>query len=414
MRRTLILLMLLNSKNIYAAGYGTALQGANGMGSAYAGIAASAQDATTIYANPAGMTYLKGSQFVGSSHLVRPESRFEDEGSVKALGISPKGGEGGDIGRLMVIPNFFYAKKLSENVALGLGINSPFGLKTEYEDDWIGRFQTVKSQLKTININPAFAYKLSERLSLGAGISAMYGEVELNRAVNRVTRPESEVTIKGDDWGWGYNLGLIYQITDRSRLGLAYRSRVNLDLDGTAKFEGALAAANTGVQAQLVTPESLALSSFSQINDDWQLLSEVTWTRWSRFKAITVVKDDGSILTDLPQNWSNSLRYSIGAAYRVNQAFQLRSGVAYDREVISDDFRQARIPSNHRTWLSVGATWFRSEDSKLDVAYTHIFVQDASIEQLQNTAASGYSGNLIGSYQAQVNMLAIQFTRYLQ
>lgn len=401
------------STDAFAAGFASPIQGASGLGNAYAGAAASALDATTIFPNPAGMTYLPDDQFVIANHLLRPSARFNDEGSTKATGVPPRGDEGGDIGSLIVMPTIFYTHRLNENLRLGLGINSPFGLKTEYDDDWVGRFQSVKSQLKTFNINPSIAYKISDQLSFGAGISFMRAEAELTRAVNRVLLPESYVTIKGDDWGVGYNLGLIYQMTDSSRLGISYRSKVDLKLDGNARFDGALAVNNTDVKTNIITPEIVSFSTFTLLNDKWDLLTDISWTRWSRFKEINITRNDGSSLTNLPQNWGNSLRYSFGANYHLNEAVNLRAGVAYDQEAFGDNDRQVRIPSNSRTWLSVGASWQRTANSRLDFGYTHIFIKDADIDQNQNTASQGFNGYVIGTYEAQADIIGIQYTRTL-
>lgn len=415
MRRVFFMsVSLLSAPLSFAAGFGTPAQGASGLGTAYAGIAASALDATTIFANPAGMTYLPNSQFVIANHLLKPEVRFKDEGSVKASGVPSTGGQGGDIGSLILMPNIYYSHKISEDLYVGIGVNSPFGLKTEYENDWIGRFQTVKSQLKTININPSVAFKVNDRFSVGAGISVMRAEAELTRAVNRVVLPESYVSIKGDDWGAGFNLGGIYKLTSDTRIGISYRSKVDLNLDGDAKFGSALSNSNTDVKTKIVTPESISVSSFTQLNDSWDLLADITWTRWSRFQEINILKNDGSSLTNLPQNWRNTVRYSIGAVYKLNDEIQLRSGLAFDQEAISDEYRQARIPSNDRTWLSFGASWKASKVSKLDFGFTHIFIKDAKINQNQNTAALGFNGALIGEYDAEANIVAIQFTRHIQ
>lgn len=394
-----------------AAGFASPIQGANGLGFAYAGAAASALDATTIFANPAGMSYLPERQFVEAIHVVKPESRFEDEGSIKATGVPPRGGEGGDIGSWNFVPNLFYSHRLSPDLTIGIGVNSPFGLKTEYDRDWVGRFQTVKSQLRTINFNPSVAYRINDQLSVGAGISAMWAEARLSRAVNRVVSPESFVRIRGDDWGFGMNAGLIYQATKQTRFGLAYRSKIEQHLEGKAKFDEPLNTANTDVTTDITIPETLSLSAYSQINDQLELLGDITWTHWSRFKEIKILRANGTVLSASPQNWDNSMRYSVGAIYKVKESLRLKAGVAFDEEVISDEFRTARIPSNDRTWLSVGVGWKISDKSYIDVGYSHLFVKDAKIDDDQNSAAEGFNGRVTGRYKANVNILGVQLTR---
>jgi long-chain fatty acid transport protein len=395
-----------------AAGFALAEQSSSGLGNAFSGAAASAEDASTVFFNPAGMTYIKGTQLVGAINLIKPNVEFTNQGSVKATGFPTSGGSGGDAGDLAFIPNFYYTRDLTDGVKFGLGVNAPFGLKTEYDKDWIGRFQAIKSQVNTVNINPAIAFKVNDQLSLGFGVSAMWAQAELTRAVNLVVSPESDVKIKGDDWGFGFNMGAIYQATTDTRFGVAYRSKVEQQLNGQATFGPALAATrNTGVNANLTLPENISISAFSQLNDKWDLMGDVTWTRWSQFKELRIRFNDGSADAVTQENWSNTMRYSIGASYHYSDTIKLRAGLAYDEEAISDLYRTARIPGNDRKWLSLGAGWQVTPSSKLDVAYAHLFISNAKIYDNQNISASGlFNGKLIGEYAGNVNILSMQYT----
>ena len=395
-----------------AAGFALIEQSGSGMGNAYAGGSAIAEDASTVYFNPAGMTYIEGTQAAGALHLIKPSAEFNDKGSVKAAGATPRGGNGGDAGDLAFVPNFYFVTDLNENIKLGLGINAPFGLKTDYNNDWIGRFQADKSEVKTININPSIAFKLNDNLSLGFGVSAMRAEATLTRAVN-LGAAERDVKIKGNDWGFGFNLGAIYQVTTDTRIGLAYRSKVEQHLDGTAKFSAPpLTALNTDVTADVTLPENFSMSAFSKLNDTWDLMGDVTWTRWSQFKELRIVRDNGTTLTVTPENWDNTLRYSIGLNYHYNEVIKLRAGLAYDEEAISDKFRTARIPGNDRKWLSLGAGWQVTPASKLDVGYSHLFISDAKIDDDQRPPLVPVPGNgrLRGDFEGSVDLLSLQLT----
>jgi long-chain fatty acid transport protein len=163
-------LAALGSQNAHAAAFALMEQNASGLGNAYAGQAAAAEDASTIFFNPAGMTYIKGRQAVGAFHLIKPSSEFNDEGSTSP--VAPTGGDGGDAGDLAFVPNAYLSWEIvPDKIWLGIGLGAPFGLKTEYDDDWVGRFHAVKSDLKTININPSIAWKVADGVSLGTGIN---------------------------------------------------------------------------------------------------------------------------------------------------------------------------------------------------------------------------------------------------
>lgn len=405
-----------------AAGFALIEQSGSGMGNAYAGASAIAEDASTIFFNPAGMTYIQGTQAVGALHLIKPNAEFNNEGSVAGLGFPfpnrPLGGEGGNAGDLAFLPNMYFKTDLNENVKLGIGVSAPFGLKTEYNKDWLGRFQAVKSDLKTININPAIAFKVNDQLSLGFGLSAMWAQAELTSAVNLANK-EGFSTVKGDDWGFGFNLGAIYQATADTRIGISYRSKIDQHLEGDVKFKrpaGPLSAAqlagttNGDVNADATLPETFSVSAFSHLNDTWDLMGDVTWTRWSRFQELAVYRKSGALLSRTEENWDNTLRYSLGVNYHYSDALKLRAGLAYDEEAISDKFRTARIPGNDRKWLALGAGWQATPSTKLDVGYAHLFISDTKIDDNQNALPTSRRGRVKGEYEGSVDILSLQLT----
>ena len=412
----------------HAAGFALIEQNASGMGNAYAGGSAIAEDASTIFFNPAGMTYIQGMQAVGALHLIKPNAEFNNEGSVRGLGAGPfpsrpLGGEGGNAGDLAFVPNAYFKMDLTDTIKVGIGMSAPFGLTTEYDKDWIGRFQGIKSELKTININPAMAFKVNEQLSLGFGVSAMYAEAELTSAVNIVTE-ERNSKVKGDDWGFGFNLGAIYQATADTRFGVAYRSKVKQELEGkaTSNFTGLnanpIGTLNTDITAKTTLPENLSISAFTRLNDTWDLMGDVTWTRWSRFDELRIVRDNGtnSTLAVTPENWDNTMRYSVGLNYRYNDTLKFRAGLAYDEEAISTKFRTVRIPGNDRKWLALGAGWQATPSTRLDIGYAHLFISDTKIDSNENPPdtpvppSSGRKGHVKGEYEGSVDILSLQLT----
>ena len=408
-----------------AAGFGLAENSGSGLGNAFAGASAVAEDASNMFSNPASLTYIQGMQAVGVLHLIKPNVEFNNDGSVAALGASPfpsrpLGGEGGNAGDLAFVPNFYFKMDVNDSVKLGLGINAPFGLKTEYDKSWIGRFQGIKSEFKTININPAVAFKVSDQLSLGFGVSAMYAKAELTSAVNIVTA-ERESKIEGDDWGFGFNLGAIYQATADTRFGISYRSKVEQKLKGDAKSNFTTLnpiptrTLNTDVTAEVTLPESISFSAFSHLNDTWDVMGDVSWTRWSQFDELRIVRDNGtnSTLTVTPENWDNTMRYSVGLNYHFSDALKLRAGIAYDEEAISNKFRTVRIPGNDRKWLAFGAGWQATPVTKLDIGYAHLFISDTKIDDNQNLPLAtppSRKGRVKGEFEGSVDILSLQVT----
>jgi long-chain fatty acid transport protein len=401
--------------NSHAAGFALSEQNASGLGNAYAGAAAVAEDASTIFFNPAGMTYLEGNQIVGALHLIRTTGDFDNRNSQPA-GVQPLGNEGGDFGSLAAIPNFYYKQDINDQFKVGIGIGTPFGLKTDYDKNWLGRFQALKSELKTINITPSLAWRLNEQWSFGFGISAMWAQAELTSAVN-LGATASTINNKGKDWGFGYNLGAIYQITPDTRLGLAYRSKVEQHLKGDARspftaLNGVPGSTlNTDITADLTLPETLSLSSFSRLDEHWDLLADITWTRWSQFQTLSILRDNGSntLIGSTQEHWNNTLRYSVGLNYRYSDSIKLRTGVAYDQEAIDNDRRTSRIPGNDRLWLSFGASWQYSPQTRLDAGYAHLFIKEASIYDDQRTPAPS-KGLIDGKYDGSADILSLQFT----
>jgi len=381
----------------HAAGYALIEQNASGLGNAYAGQAASAQDASTIFFNPAGMTMLPDRQVVMAGHLIRPKAEFNGT-------VTPNigGGNGGDAGGVAFVPNAYYAFRLTPDVHLGIGAFAPFGLKTDYDSTWVGRIHAVKSELKTINVNPSIAWKLNDVLSLGAGVSIQYIEATLSNAT-APGLPPPVASVHGDDYGWGFNLGLLWKVSDSTRFGLAYRSKIDHTLEGDLKMNGVVAV--TPVYADVTLPDSVSLSAFHRVNDRWDVMADVSWMGWSSFDLLNIVNGAGaSIVPPTTENWDDSYRVALGANYRLNDRLTLRGGIAYDETPVSDQFRTARIPDEDRTWLAFGAQYRLSPSSLIDVGYAHLFVSDARIDETRGGLL------LSGEYDCAVDILSVQLT----
>ena len=432
--------LLAMSGGAAASGFALIEQSGSGLGNAYAGGAASAEDASTIFYNPAGMSRLTGKQVVVAANAIRPSAEFSNGSSV-AASLQPLGGNGGDAGDWALVPNAYFAMEVNPQTRIGLGINAPFGLQTEYDPTWMGRFQAIKSKIETINLNPSVSYQVNDSISIGAGLNYQHIKGELSSAVNYAGaiyaatlaggasaavaaatataataggKAEGTSSINGSDSAWGYNFGALFNVSPQTRVGLAYRSRIKYNLGGTVAFDnrpGALAAnplvADGAVTLPITMPDSFSISAFHQLNEKWEIMADATWTGWSVLQQLKIDRASGSSLINVQENWSDTWRVSAGASYRYNDQWMARVGVAFDQTPTSDAFRTARIPDEDRTWLALGGQYKSAKESAVDFGYAHLFVKDSSINDIQ--AASG-KGNLIGAYKNSVDILSAQYT----
>jgi long-chain fatty acid transport protein len=407
-----------------ASGFALIEQGV-GLGNAFAGGAAAAEDAGTIFSNPAGMSRLAGTQASAGGSVIIPSAKFSDTGSTGAL-LQTAGGNGGNAGGAALVPNAFMTMELDAALHFGLGISVPFGLQTDYDPTWIGRFQAIKSKIETINLNPSLAYRVNDRFSIGAGVSYQHISGELSSAVNYsaaiyqatsggtvMPNLEGVSTINGSDAAWGYNFGALFNVTPDMRLGVAYRSQMKYTLTGTVAFSGVPAAlsasptlANGDVILPITLPDSFSVSAFHQMNSGWDVMADASWTGWSALKELKIDRSSGANVLTVPENWKNTWRVSAGANYHYNEQWLARVGVAFDQSPVPDAYRTARIPDSDRTWLSFGGQYKPSKADRLDFAYAYLAVKAATIADDQ---AAGGKGDLVGSYSSNVHILNVQY-----
>ncbi|MFA7386129.1 MAG: outer membrane protein transport protein, partial [Thiohalobacteraceae bacterium] len=261
-------------------------------------------------------------------------------------------------------------------------------------------------------------------LSVGVGVNVQYIEATLTQAVNQAllcqaggggaacaALPDAIAEIEGDDWSFGYNFGLMYDVAPGTRIGFAYRSKIKQELEGDASFANAHGSFTgvgllvpTSVTADVTLPESASLSLYHDINDRWAILADATWTRWSRFQELRVEFASAQEDSMTEEDWDNSMRYALGVNYRHNSAWLLRAGVAFDEEPIPNaERRTPRIPGNDRTWVAIGANYRYSDALSFDLGYAHLFVDDTAID---HTDENGFT--LTGEYENTVNILSAQ------
>ncbi|HPE58783.1 MAG TPA: OmpP1/FadL family transporter [Thiolinea sp.] len=441
----------------HAAGFALIENSASGMGNAFAGAAAIAEDPSTTWFNPAGMLELgPGTRTSVAGHIIIPSADYTDKGSwvnptLTGGNISQAqtamNGSNDDGGKVAVVPNSYLVHQVSDEFSLGLAINAPFGLETNYDNDWIGRYHALESAMMTLNVNPSFAYKVNDRFSIGAGLNAQYIDVKLSSAVDSAAAcrsiasaanngdlllaclknlpkladaaTDTKATISGDDLSWGYNIGAIYKITPDTRIGLSYRSAIDHQLTGDADYSvnaalqsiltatGVTRFNDTDVTAAANLPETASLSIAHRVNDRLELLGDFTRTGWSSFERLTVVNaNDGSIVTDVNESWKDVNRYSIGGNYQYNDRTKLRFGVAYDETPVPNaQLLTPRTPDTDRTWVALGANYRINKQMSLDLGYAHLFMDQTAIDHTSED--NGYA--LRGLYDSRVDIVSAQF-----
>lgn len=391
------------------AGFAIYEQSVKGLGNAFAGGAASAEDPTTVFYNPAGMTLLKGQQAAAGVHFIQTHFEFDNDGSTHLLtpitGEGLTGDNGGDGGTLGIVPNFYGSTTLASGLALGLGVNTPFGLATDWDDGWVGRYHALRSDLKSLNINPSVAYRVSKNLSVGAGFNAMYMWAELSQAVDFGTllaaaggtpqRDDGKATLKADDWGFGFNAGALWEFTGDTRLGVSYRSRVKQKLEGDAEFDvpakvqaildarGSGAFRDVGANGDITLPDTVSMSLFHRYSPKLAVMADATWTHWATFDELVMQFDNpeqpDSVTTE---DWRNTWRLALGATFNPTPSWPIRVGLAYDQSPVPDEEKRTpRLPDNDRYWLSLGTGYQVNDWLSFDLGYTHLFVKDAEIDK---------------------------------
>ena len=432
-----------------SSGFALIEQGASGQGVAYAGAAAVGEDASTIFFNPAAMTRLSGQQIVVAGHVIAPKYDFTDQGSTTAFGTTilnadgtgqAPNSEGGETG---FVPNVYWAAALDNGLHIGVGVGVPFGLATDYDAGWIGRYHGLKAEITAINVNPAIAWKVTDTVSFGIGLSYQYIDVDITNNLDSLVfcgaaqqfnpaatcssysipgnaAQDSALELKGDESSIGWNIGVLFDLSEKSRLGLAYRSAIKHDIDGNAIYTlddsgtGSLADAvagtpflnSTTLAAVADLPESFSVSFVHDYNLKWSLLLDYTYTGWDSLGTITIVQAGGIPGTDPTLNleFKNTNRVAVGLHYKPGNNWIFRGGLAYDEgPVRNDELRTARVPDNDRRWLSLGFGYEVSQGLSFDVGYSHLFIDDTRI----NNVSSGSSGaTLVGTYDAAVDIVS--------
>ncbi len=388
------------SSQAMAAGFALNEQSISGMGTSFAGRSSSADDATTLFGNPAGMSRLKREEVSFGMAAIHAKTDIKDTSATTAIGTPVSGSNDGDMVPFTAVPMGYYVKPIDDKWAVGVGLYVPFGMITDYERGYQGRYHGDYSEVRVITVQPTISYRFNEKLSVGFGPTLNRIDGELQSATFLGTGiPDGRVSVKGDDTAVGFNAGILYEFTPHTRMGLTYRSKVEYTLEGNTELKEGFGLTQLGgkydASLDLTTPESIDVSVTHELNDQWTLYAGAMLTRWSRFEAI-VIENEGlpsgplnPIVED--QEWHDTWSYALGAAYKLNREWTLRTGLAFDQSPTNNVDRSPRIPSGDRTAVSFGVGWNPTDDITVDLAYSYLWEEDTKVRRNSQTRGTYYA-----------------------
>jgi len=381
----IFLFAILAAPSSWGAGLWLYEVGTPNMGTASAGRGAIAQDATVAGVNPAGMTKLNRSQLMVSAVGLFSDSKFKVDSATFG------GGDGKNKQDTTPAGSFSYVYSATSNLKLGITAVSFFGAGSEYDDDWAGRYYSLEGKFAAFVVNPGIGYRVNRWFSLGGGLGFVKANLKTKAAINnQVTDPgfpDGKIEFENDDTGLGFNLGVLIEPRDDTRVALAYRSQVDFEFKDDANLKGlgptlgSLLNPNLGVKIEMILPQSVVLSGYHDLTDKLALVASIGWQDWSEYGQpnVTVQNSDG-ISFEVDQNFKDTWHGSIGALYRIADAWLWSIGFAYDSSPLDDEDRSPDYPIDRQIRLGTGLQYDWSEDMTIGAAYTYLDTGDAEID----------------------------------
>ena len=358
----------------YAAGFQLSEQSAIQMGRAMAGAGVVGDDLSAVHYNPAGMTLLSGTRMQATGTWVAVNLDYESrDGSVT------------ENGRLkgQTIPAGFITHQINDSLWAGLGLTVPYGMGTEFDENWGGMDRGTESMILTFDINPNLAWKVNDKLSVGGGISLQYAKAELGFGFDVPSfKTVAHANVKGDSWAWGWNVGMMFQPVETVRVGLAYRSHIAHNADGHTTLDiNGMRSLTSDMKVRIKTPDTITLSATWEATDVLRLSGTARWSKWSNFKSLSLDNSGfdnqmvdliASAHSTITNNWDDTWFFSVGADYKLNGQWTVRGGVAYDQGPVENQYRMAVIPDTDRVWFSGGASYKYTDNLTFDFGATYI------------------------------------------
>jgi long-chain fatty acid transport protein len=346
--------------------------GTPSMGVAAAGAQAVASDASTAFHNPAGMTRIKGKELMLTGGALYSTVKFDPDNNTPI-----QGNNGGDAGGPAPILGQFYVHSLTERLKLGANIISITGAVLEYDDDWTGRYLNTDVTLITITLNPTLAYRVTDWLSIGGGPQIMYADLEMKLKAPPQAG-NGEVKIDGNDIAYGFDIGAMVELSERTRLGVIYQSEIEPEFSGDVKFKGGAINADAGTDTKITLAQFVRASIYHELNNQWALLGSVGWEDWSAFKNINISTGQGS--QNIPRNWDDTYKFAAGVHFRPVEKWLLQLGFAYDTSPVDSKDRTPDMPIDRQIRYATGVQYQWNEDVSIGGQFVYADYGDAKIK----------------------------------
>ena len=385
------------STQAWSAGFQLNEFSSSGLGRAYSGEGAIADDAGNASRNPALIMMFDRPTFSAGAVYIDPD--------VNISGKSPFTGRSTDADNIAPtawVPNAHFVMPINEQFGWGASVTSNYGLATEFNDSYIVGEYGGKTDLKTVNLNLSGAYRLNDSWSFGVGFNAVYADAKIERYSGEQTAALPKVSqkiasLKGDEWGYGWTAGILYELDKNNRYGLTYRSEVKIDFDGDYKSgirsqANALPGAGTAFpwgttnatvpgSLTLNLPEMWELSGYNRIAPQWAIHYSMAYTSWSQFQELKATGTNGQTLFYKEEGFKDSYRIALGTTYYMDKSWTFRTGIAYDDSPVPASKRSISIPDQDRLWLSAGTTYAFNDDASIDVGVSYMHGQKVTVKE---------------------------------
>ncbi|MDY4377675.1 long-chain fatty acid transporter FadL [Pectobacterium brasiliense] len=394
---TIAVAVALFSANVSAAGFQLNEYSSSGLGRAFSGEGAVADNATSGSRNPATMTLFDRPSFSGGVTYINPDIDVSGTNRTTGNDASAK-----NIAPHAWVPNLHFIMPLNEQWAIGASATTNYGLATEFNDSYAAGSIGGKTDLLTSNLNLSAAYRLNQHFSFGLGVNAVYADAKLTRHLGDINplRPSTEVAkLEGKEWGYGWNAGILYEVNKENRFGFTYRSKVDIDFDG--RFSGLSTAGNT-VPGKLTLnlPEMWEASAYHRVAPKWAVHYSLTYTSWSHFQELKATGSNGQPLFRKDESFRDAYRIALGTTYYHDDNWTFRSGIAFDDSPVPADKRSISIPDQDRFWLSAGTTYAFNKDASVDVGVSYMHGKSVTINERAPAALGGTEYNFTSKGKA--------------